>query len=234
MKTKLMALAALLFVLCAHCGWSETAPAAKPQLKMARAVPTQYDLSLPEGWKAEATWPVLVCIDGSGHNFERNCQSFIQARKKQPFIIVTPCVASNGNDPADARAVLAIAREVQQDWHGQPKFFLTGFSAGGHLAWQLILTHPELLAGAIPAAGNFIGRGITTISDAPERAQLPIHAFQGDKDPHLVPLNRQWTNAEQTARAHGYGNINRTIVPGAGHSPFPNECIAFFSTLLKN
>ncbi|MBV9867076.1 MAG: dienelactone hydrolase family protein [Abitibacteriaceae bacterium] len=236
---KLITYIALLLMLWGRCGWCESGPGpgtpvAQPELKTARAVATQYYLALPDGWTPQATWPILVTLEGSGHNFLRNCQAFMRARKAQPFIIVTPCVSSNGNDPADMQAVLAIAREVQQDEHGQPKFFVTGFSAGGHLAWQLILMHPELLAGAVPAAANFLGRGVTTFSTAPERAQLPIHALQGDKDPYLTALNRQWDNAEQTARAHGYQNISRTIIAGAGHSPFASEGIAFFATLLPH
>ena len=214
----------------ARCGQAAD-PA--PDLKKAETAAATYYLSLPRRWTADRAWPILVTIEGSGHNFLGNCQSFIQARGDGPFIIVTPCVSSNGNDPADARAVLAIAREVQQAGHGQAKFFLTGFSAGGHVAWQIIFAHPELLAGAAPAAGNYRGRGVNTISDAPERVQVPIHAFQGDRDPHLTALNEQWDSASALAREHGYQNIIRTMVPGAGHSAFPEQVIEFCSGVLS-
>jgi len=143
-------------------------------------------------------------------------------------------VSTNGNDPADAKAVLAIVKEVQQADHGQAKFFVTGFSAGGHVTWQLIFTRPELLAGVAPAAAAYRGRGIADISDAPEREQLPIHAFQGDKDPYLNSLNQQWAEVEQIAKSHGYKNIDRTMVPGAGHNAFGNETLAFFASLLPH
>jgi poly(3-hydroxybutyrate) depolymerase len=234
MANRSLACAVAMLVLLSTCAWGQTAPTTQPELKTAHAVKTQYYISLPQGWNADATWPILVAIDGSGHGFQHNCQAFVRARKDLSFIIVTPCVSSNGNDPADAQAVLAIVKEVRAENHGQPKFFLTGFSAGGHLVWQLIFSHPELLAGAVPAAANYRGRGITTISDSPDRVQLPIHAFQGDKDPFLKFLDQQWADALKLANSHGYTNLDRTMVPGVGHNAFPNECIAFFSTLLPH
>lgn len=203
-----------------------------PELKTARSTAIQYYLSLPKDWSEEREWPILVTIDGSGHNFLGNCETFIHARKDRPFIIVTPLVSSNGNDPADAAGILEIVKEVQHDQHGQSKFFLTGFSAGGHPTWQIIFAHPELLAAAAPAAGNYLGRGVTSLSTAPERVQLPIHAFQGEQDPYLTHLNEQWEHAQKQAADAGYKNVSRTMVPKAGHNPFAGEIVAYFSTLL--
>ncbi len=226
----------------------------RPLLKTAARTSMQYYLSLPAGWTPARTWPILVTIDGSEHDFQHNCQSFMQARQATPFIIVTPLVVSNAGQPTpadytyappvwaaiarlgaaawDEQGLRAVVQEVQQDYHGQAKFFLTGWSAGGHLTWQMIFTHPELLAGAAPTAANYQGRGITTISAAPERALLAVRAFQGDGDPGLDALTDQWTQAVATAQAHGYTRVARTIVPGRGHSPFPTEVLAFFTTLL--
>jgi poly(3-hydroxybutyrate) depolymerase len=141
----------------------------KSDLQMAAGIGVQYYLSLPTSWTTNSSWPILVAIEGAGHNFQGNFNTFTRARGEGPFIIVAPCVSSNGNDPADLKAVLAIVREVQKSANGEPKFFITGFSAGGHLAWQCVFTHPEWLAGAAPAAANFRFRGVAAISKAPER-----------------------------------------------------------------
>jgi pimeloyl-ACP methyl ester carboxylesterase len=192
----------------------------------------QYYLSLPKGWDPKSTWPILVAIDGGGHNFPACFGSFVNARGARPFIVVVPCVTSNGNDPGELKGVLAIVQEVQKSSHGQPKFFITGCSAGGHLAWQLILLHPELLAGAAPAAGNFRFRGIDAVSKAPERIKLPIHAFQGDKDGIKPALDAQWADALKLAHENGFENLTRTEVPGAGHQAFPSQVVQFFESLL--
>ena len=202
------------------------------ELRTAMGVGVQYHLSLPAVWEAETTWPIVVTIDGSGHNFAGNFQGFVKARGIRPFIIVTPCVSSNGNDPADLQAVLAVVKEVQHDFRGQPKFFMTGFSAGGHLTWQVVFKHPELLAGAALSAANFRFRGVDEISKAPEVATLPIQSFQGDKDGIIASLTEQWNDGSELARKNGYQHLTRTIVPGAGHQAFPGQVLAYFSSLL--
>ena len=227
--------AAVLIVMSAPIeSFCQSATTLTPQLKTAANGQVQYYLSLPGGWTPDRAWPIVVTIVGSGHDFMHNCQIFRQARSSGQFIIITPCVSSNGMDPADEQNVLAIVKEVQEKYRGEPKFFLTGFSAGGHVAWQIIFSHPELLAGAVLAAGNYIGRGITTISRAPERTRLPIIEFQGDADPSVVPLTNQWENAQQVARSNGYQNLTRTIVPGASHGPFPEKAMDFFAGILQH
>src|SRR5690242_3412415 len=99
-------------------GWCEQISDPQPELKTACIVEAKYYLSLPKGWTPKETWPILVTIDGSGHNFQANCQSFMRVRGERPFIIVTPCVSSNGKDPADLKAVIAIVKEVQQELKG--------------------------------------------------------------------------------------------------------------------
>jgi hypothetical protein len=48
----------------------------------------------------------------------------------------------------------------------------------------------------------------------------------------MVYGNQQRTDAQHIANSQGYKNLDRTMIPGAGHNAFPNECVAFFSTLL--
>jgi len=220
----------LLVCLFVQTGWGGVP--AEPELKTVPGGSVQYYLSLPKGWSPKSTWPIVVTIEGSGHDFLRNCRGFIQARGDGPFILVTPLVTSNGNDPADEKAVLAIVQELQKTCAGRPKFFITGFSAGGHVTWQLIFHHPDLLAGAAPAAGAFRGRNIAGISTAAERVHLPICGFQGDKDSYLKYLGPQWLEVEQLARKNGYQNISHIMVPGAAHQPFAKEVLNFFSTVL--
>jgi dienelactone hydrolase len=216
-----------------------------PQPYIAQRHPIRYYLSLPAHWSQDRSWPILVIVDGvnQGH-FLWNFLRFRQARHALPFILISPLVISNsghpdshdysyspdvwarvdrqGAVPFDAAGVLAIVDEVQQIYHGEHQFYLTGWSAGGHLAWYLIFTHPERLAGVVLAGANYAGRGVTAISTAPERASLPIRGIQGDHDSHLAALNGQWEQATALAAHQGYGNIARTIIPNASHDSFPD------------
>jgi dienelactone hydrolase len=217
-----------------------------PRPQTAQQHPLRYYPSLPANWSPDRTWPILVVVDGvnQGH-FLWNFLRFRQARHDLPFILISPLVVSNsghpdphdypynselwasidqqGAVPFDAAGVLAIVNEIQQTYHGARQFYLTGWSAGGHLAWYLIFTHPERLAGVVLADANYAGRGVTVISTAPERGYLPIRGIQGDHDSHLAALNEQWEQATALAAQHGYRNITRTIIPNASHDPFPNQ-----------
>src|SRR6476659_4809034 len=75
----------------------------QPQLKTASTHPIQYYLSLPDGWVAGKKWPVVVVIESADREFSQAATAFAQARGKQPFIIVTPLVVTNGG--AGARSV---------------------------------------------------------------------------------------------------------------------------------
>ncbi|MBA3943363.1 MAG: hypothetical protein H0X37_02235 [Herpetosiphonaceae bacterium] len=226
-----------------------------PLHRTAATHPMQYYLALPQGWTPSKSWPILVVVDGANHgHFLFNCLRFMLARRSLPFIIVAPFVLTNTGHPNpseypyaqavwddvaktgaprfDEQGVLAIIDDVQRSYHGQRKFFITGWSAGGHLTWLMIFEHPERLAGAVLAGANYAGRGVGVISDAPQRQQLPIKALQGDRDPLLAALDEQWARAKQLADQHGYQNISRDMIAGAGHDPFPSRVFAELATLL--
>ena len=228
---------------------------AMPVRRTALHHPMQYYLALPWGWTPAQSWPILVVVDGANHgHFLFNCLRFMAARQALPFIIVSPVVLTNTGRPQpneypygqavwndvartsaeqfDEQGVLAIVDDVEQIYHGQHSFFITGWSAGGHLTWRMIFTHPDRLAGAVLAGANYAGRGITAVSDVPERERLPIKALQGDHDPLLAALNEQWSRAKQLADQHGYQNISRDVIAG-GHSPFPDRVFAYLATLLR-
>lgn len=103
--------------------------------------------------------------------------------------------------------------------------FVTGFSGGRYLAWLMIFLHPEELRGATLAAGGYIGRGITRISDSGARINLPVKGFQGSDDDAKEEIDICWQRAMKDANEHGYRNISRVIVPGAKHSPFAEQSL---------
>lgn len=220
----------------ARLSWGDpapvTAPPADPDLHTLKASAYQYYVSLPSGWTAGKSWPILVDVDGSGHHFASSFHLFVKSRKNLPFIIVTPCISSNGNDPAEEEALYEMVHEVQDQWHGAPQFFMTGFSAGGHLTYKIILVHPELLAAAALASTTYLGRGVTEVSTAPERVHLPIHSFLGDKDPHFDLYSAHWKMFLAVAQEHDFQNIEHTVVSGAVHSPFADQVMTFFASLL--
>lgn len=222
-----------------------------PILRKAANHAMEYYLVLPKGWSKARRWPILVTVEGAGCNWLGNCQGFLGGRKDLPFIIVTPIAFSNTNalDPKkynypkelldevertgrmkfDEEGLLEVLKDVREKFGGEDKFWITGFSGGGMLTWRMVFGHPDLLNGAAPACGNFAMPG--EISGAPERETVPIKAFQGDKDEYWKDeahnLENQWLSAKSICDAHGFKNVKRVIVPGAGHSACVQEVWEF-------
>ena len=116
----------------------------------------QYYVSLPQGWTPTRRWPLLVTIDGANHGFFLpHALRFLWARQQLPFILMTPFVVSNTGraDPSeypypaevwrqvselsaigfDAAGLLEAVAAVCDAYSAEEQFFLTGWSAGGHL-----------------------------------------------------------------------------------------------------
>src|SRR4051812_37367877 len=144
--------------------------------------PMQYSVSLPAHWHAGRDWPVLVIAEAAEKEFEANLARFVAARGERPYILVAPYIVTNGSagqrDPAvypyspatwdridrdgicsfDLGGIDAVLADVRQRYHGEARIYLTGFEAGAHLVWSMVLNQPERLAAAIPIAGNYRSR----------------------------------------------------------------------------
>lgn len=218
-----------------------------PLLRKASTHMMEYLISLPSGWRKGQKYDVLVTVEGAGCGWLGNHRSFAKHKGKE-LIIVTPITFWNTNalnvnkynypeevvqkhdkDSAarmkfDEEGLLAALKDVQEQFGGKDKFFITGFSGGGNLTWRMVFGHPDKVRGAAPACGNFGNPGKINTT-APERAEVIIHAFQGEKDQYLdgkgnkpVNLNNEYAHAERLCKQHGFTNIKRTMLPGVGHS----------------
>ncbi len=138
----------------------------------------------------------------------------------------------------DESGLLQIIKDVQHQYNGSDKFFISGFEAGAHLTWTMIFHHPEMLLGAAPVAGNFQGRCVdeSSISKASSRVNLPIKAFYGQDDQLFGlggTLYKQWLQAKDMAIKHGYNAINETSIPLKAHVPMPVEVLQWFYTVFS-
>lgn len=234
----------------------------QPQLKTASTHPIQYYLSLPEGWTRTKKWPVVVVIDSADREFLQAATAFAQARGSRPFILVTPLVVTNGgagfrtvptyqysNDTwdriqnsgqfkFDMDGLNAIMQDVVKDYGGEDKFFLTGLEAAGHTVWGVLFNHPETVRAAVLVCPNYAGRWVDEahISNAPERADLPIRNFVGAHDTLCAqgsPIHTQMMRAITIAGEHGYKNVAVVRIEGKGHERLAAEVLDYFSALTK-
>lgn len=246
------------------CAWFVLVHASEPpQLKTASTHPIQYYLSLPDGWSAGKKWPVVVVIDSAERDFLQAATAFAQARRQQPFIIVTPLVVTNGGAGArsvptyhysdqvwdriqssgpftfDMDGITAIMQDVVKQYGGEDKYFITGLEAAGHTIYGVVFNHPEVLRGAAIVCPNYAGRWIDEahMSSAAERTTLPVRHFIGTNDTLCAPGNpiyMQMQKAIAVAEAHGYKNVSLTRVEGKGHERFADEVLAYFASLITH
>ena len=253
---------ALLLVLC--CTWSCSGHANEaPELKTASTHPIQYYVSLPDGWSAGKKWPVVVVIDSADRDFVQAATAFAQARQKQPFIIVTPLVVTNGGAGArsvpayhysdqvwdriqsggpftfDMDGITAIMQDVAKQYGGEDKYFITGLEAAGHTVYGVVFNHPEVLRAAAIVCPNYAGRWIDEahISSAAERSTLPVRNLIGTNDTLCAPgspIYLQMQKAISVAEAHGYKNVSVMRIEGKGHERLAGDVLAYFASLITH
>jgi predicted esterase len=174
----------------------------------------KYYFSLPKDFKRvkDKKWPVLICIDGAGSNFNGIATGYTNKRGKLPYIVVAPCTFSNTNNIQgdmltkyrqfypddiieegkkeafdwDEQGILAIINDLQTNYDAESRVYITGFSGGGIATYTMIFKHPDLLNGAAPACANFVSRGYSGLKDQfpGDILNFPIHLITGEKDQH--------------------------------------------------
>ena len=230
----------------------------------AKAHPMRYHLALPDGWVPGRRWPVVVVIPDAHRDFEANLRRFIAARGARPFILVAPevptcggtrdetsppysytaaertAIKAAGEFEFDDAGLAAVLKEIQAQWGGGAKAFLTGWEAGGHTVWAQALRRPERWGAVAPVDSNFQGRGLGegAFSTAKARAALPLKAFwcgapTGEVAQAMHILRQQTQSALDSARAHGFAPLPEEVVQGRDHGPLPEAVLAWFESLSK-
>src|SRR5437868_4831477 len=219
--------------------------------------PMHYFISLPPGWNAQRTWPLLVVIPDAEREFRKTASTFAAARGSTSFVIVVPMVLGGvgtaqqhktdfhypdsvwtiadrvGSCDFDEDGLTAVLDDVRRLYHADSKIFLTGWEAGGHVVIPQLLRHPERIRAVAVVTPNFLGRCVTpathTLTDA--ESQIPVRVFGGDKDPAWTsgsPLFTQSARFDSLARARGFRRVNDSIVRNRGHGSLAADVIEYF------
>ena len=227
----------------------------------------KYYLSLPKGWSADRTWPVLVAPSAHYGDKGRNLVSFSaeRDRRKAELIIVQPLVinadrvdamteyrgavagaikaadsATDGRDEAarakfDEEGILAILKDIRKLYHGEEKVYIAGFSSSTHVAYLMLMNHPELLKGVVINSGGFAGRGVDEahlpLVNSADRAGVAIKCLVGEKDPHYEFYAANWKETKSRLLSYGHtaAKIQEEIIKSAGHQWFTRQILDFCS-----
>lgn len=251
-----------LTILVATAVFGMQAPAPQVQLKTASDHPMQYYLSLPDGWRTDKKWPVIVVIEGANRDFHQTAEVFAAERGSRPFIIVVPLVLTAGGaaqqhktdfpysdsvwsaatQEGDCRfdedGLSAVLADVRRLYSGEDQDFLTGWEAGGHVVWAQVLQHPERWRGVAIVSPNFQARCVDDgrISSDTARSTLSVTVLHGDSSASWGPgqyILTQFERARSLAVAHGFAEPREITVAPYHHGPLAHEVLQLFSGLVR-
>ena len=242
----------------AACAAPRGAGRSAPEIYVATGHVMKYAISLPAGWTRDRAWPVVVVVPDATRDFAGNLAEFATKGASTPFIFVAPHVVTSGGSHGyrsapgyryteaewgevdrlgefrfDEEGVAAVVADVHSRFNGNERVYLTGWEAGGHTLWALVLRHPERYRAVAPVSTNYLGRWLDLADLGPSAAAKPqVRVFfcgsncgeQGLRQALLT----QTRAAISAARARGFDDIPIDVREGAPHGPLAVDVLAWF------
>lgn len=222
----------------------------------------KYAVSLPTGWTRDRPWPVVVVIPDATRDFSGNLAEFATKGASTPFIFVAPHVVTSGGARGyrsapgyryteaewgevdrlgefrfDEEGLAAVVADVHTRFHADERVYLTGWEAGGHTVWALVLRHPERYRAVAPVSTNYLGRWLDAADLGPSEAVKPqVRVFfcgiECGEHSALQGLLTQTRAAIAAARARGFDDIPIDVRDGSPHGPLAADVVAWFTSQL--
>lgn len=171
-----------------------------------------YTCYVPEYYRADQAWPVLLTLHGGSGNDEDFVWTWLQYAKSRGYLLVSAKAFGPTWFPWDAPSLLHILDEVQARYHVDPnRILLTGLSDGGSFSYEVGFAWPERFHGLAVVAGI-----LRPHQRSAQASQLPVYIAHGERD-QLFPVSyirlvvdklREWghdvTYHELTGFGHAY------------------------------
>ncbi len=196
-----------------------------------------YQLFVPRAYTPSKAWPVVTFLHGGrergtdGAKVLTTCfgEAIVAQADTFPAIAIMPQLPRNeGGDrqllyDIVTTALDSVARAFNVDTN---RLYLTGFSFGGGVAFEIVYQNPARFAALAPVSTMVVASGITGIARAPvgsadslvavRLAAMPIWKFHGTADSMVaVDISRRTADA---FRAAGAKTFTYTEVPGGSHT----------------
>jgi predicted peptidase len=162
----------------------------------------RYQLFIPRGYDPSKKWPVVVALHGSAEKGSDGVRQMgvgvgklVRARAATfPAIVVLPQVPGDGKVLDWSEPFIKLIDSVVREVNGDPdRVYLTGFSMGGILGYDMIYRHPGKFAAVVAVSAPIViqptldraSRWPTSQSHPAEARALgntPIWIFQGAHD----------------------------------------------------
>jgi pimeloyl-ACP methyl ester carboxylesterase len=153
--------------------------------------PTEYVVRLPPEYHPLRSYPAIVALHG-GQGPQSAIESWSTEASRRGYIIIAPEYSIPGQPPdyrytASEHAAVEVAlRDARRRYAiDADRVFAAGQLAGGNMAWDLALGHPDLFAGAVVISGfpaKYVPRYL------PHHERLPLYFVIGDLAPASVEI----------------------------------------------
>jgi acetyl esterase/lipase len=150
------------------------------------AAPTEYAVLLPPEYHPLRSYPAILALH-SGGGSQSAIEMWASEAARRGYIVIAPDYTLPGEPPdyhytpsEHAAAELALRDARKRYAIDSDRVFVAGQLAGGNMAWDLALGHPDLFAGAIVISGfpaKYVPRYL------PHHEHLPLYFVIGDLAP---------------------------------------------------
>ena len=187
-----------------------------------------YSLYVPESYRPNREWPLIVCLHGASGRGDQFIWSWLRPARSRGYMVLAPksleVTWSILRPGLDAGSVAAMLEEVSGEYSvDRDRVYLTGLSDGGTFTYLLGLSRSHLFAGIAPIAGDFSGM-MDDLLRGRAGIHLPIHIVHGALD-HIFPVE-QVRSGHVLLNRLGYIATYEEL-PDWGHSycSFVNETV---------
>jgi len=177
-----------------------------------------YTCYVPESYRADRPWPLLLTLHGGSGNDEDFLWTWLTYAKSRGYLLVSAKSFGPTWFPWDAPSLMFILDEVQERYHvDRERILLTGLSDGGSFSYEVGFAWPERFAGLAVVAGI-----LRPHQRSAQAHQLPVYVAHGAQD-QLFPVAYIRLVMDKL-REWGH-NVTYHELAGFGHAYPPGENI---------
>ncbi len=185
--------------------------------------PGEVAVWLPSRYDAAHPLPVILALHGTGGNGRGILGGWREAAEAAGALIVAPTEPGPNQGfaatEAERQGVLAALRWARRHYDvDEDRILITGFSRGGHLAWDVAARNPDLFAAVVPMVGapRFdLRRGANNFRYLENLVHTPIRDLQGAMDDPAMIWNLK--EAATRLKAWGADDFKLLLFPDRAH-----------------
>ena len=184
---------------------------------------TELWLYFPKDYRHDVAAPLIVALHGAGGRGADILQHWMGVADATGAAILAPSEAGpnqgSTGKPRERRSVLEAIRWTRRRVNvDENRIWLTGYSRGGNLCWDLALRFPGIFAAAAPQAGgpriNPVA-GTNNMRFLDNLTDTPLRAMVGSEE--LPGLQRSLKMFIERAAARDIESLDLVTIPGRGH-----------------